>query len=244
MSTVVQFADLRAEVVEALRLIGRSAGQTVIRVGTDACEVEWSPDAYHHPAHLLPLVLLTAAVDEGAARARWAGVSFAQAVDCACRLDIREKDVLMALAGEGLPVGFAAEVASGVFEVPTAPWRRADFARELAGWVERFGLAGTVLDVEWDRLRSGASDAHYGVRPVADMAEMPVLLKPLPPVQSLAALAILALYNGDAAREGFKGKRKAGLNPPAVESFAALRRLGGAEAHAHLLRLIASYRGW
>ena len=74
MGSVAHFTDLRSGVVDALRLLAESAvGQSVIRVGAEACEVEWDPGARHHPALLLPLVLLTAAIDEGAARARWQG---------------------------------------------------------------------------------------------------------------------------------------------------------------------------
>jgi hypothetical protein len=76
------------------------------------------------------------------------------------------------------------------------------------------------------------------------MREMPAVLEALPPVQGLAALAVLALHNGDGARAAFKGKRRAALNPPAVEAFAALRQAAGEDAHAHLLRLVAAYRGW
>lgn len=245
MGTIAHFADLRAGVVDALRLLAQScAGQSVIRVGADACEVEWSPSARHHHALLLPLVLLTAAIDEGAARARWQGVSFAQAVDTAHALDLGEKGMLLALAGMVPSRVASAAAGAGAVGGVGDPWRRFDFARELAAWVERFDLAGRALAVDRDRLESGAPDAHFAVRPVDAMREMPAVLKALPPAQGLAALAVLALYNGDDAQAAFKGKRRAALNPPAVEAFAALRRAAGEEAHAHLLRLVAAYRGW
>jgi len=99
MGTIAHFADLRAGIVEALRELAQSsAGQHVIRIGTDACEVNWDPDAYRHQALLLPLVLLPAAVDEEAARARWRDVSLAEAVSQAYRLDLREKAMLRHLA--------------------------------------------------------------------------------------------------------------------------------------------------
>lgn len=245
MGTIAHFADLRAGVVDALRLLARScAGQSVIRVGAEACEVEWSPGARHHRALLLPLVLLTAAIDEGAARARWLDVSFAEVVDTAHSLDLGEKDTLLALAGMGLPQAVVGAAETDAPARPGTPWRRVHFARELTAWIERFDLAGRAVTVDRERLASGAPGAHYGVRPVDLMREMPAVLKALEPAQGLAALAVLALYNGGDARAAFKGKRRAALNPPAVEAFAALRRLAGEDAHAHLLRLVAAYRGW
>ena len=221
MASLIQFADLRTGVVDALRLLSRSsAGQSVIRVGQDACEVEWAPGAYHHHALLLPLVLLTAAIDEGAARARWQGVSFARGVGAAHQLDVGEKGMLLAVADQGGAV---------------------DFAAELAVWIERFGLADVALEVDHDRLGRGD---HYGVRPIQPMRGMPGVLKPLAAERRLAALAVLALYNDTDARAVFKGKRHAAANPPAVEGFEALRGSAGQGAHAHLLRLIAAYRGW
>lgn len=76
------------------------------------------------------------------------------------------------------------------------------------------------------------------------MRDMPGVLKPLPAAQRLAAMAVLALYNDTDAEAVFKGKRHAAANPPAVEGFSVLRREAGEAAHAHLLRLIAAYRGW
>lgn len=221
MGSVAHFTDLRSGVVDALRLLAEAtAGQSVIRVGAEACEVEWDPGARHHPALLLPLVLLTAAIDEGAARARWRGVGFAQAVGTAHRLDTLEKGMLLALADRDGAV---------------------DFAAELAAWIDRFGLDGAALEVDRGRLDGGD---QYGVRPVRPMRDMPGVLKPLPAARRLAAVAVLALYNDTDAEAVFKGKRHVAMNPPAVEGFTALRREAGEASHAHLLRLIAAYRGW
>ena len=76
------------------------------------------------------------------------------------------------------------------------------------------------------------------------MRDMPGALKPLPAAQRLAATAVLALYNDTDAEAVFKGKRQAAAIPPAVEGFATLRQEAGEAAYAHLLRLIAAYRGW
>ncbi len=74
---------------------------------------------------------------------------------------------------------------------------------------------------------------------------MVAALKPLSVARRLAAVALLALYNGPNASDTFRAKRLAAtLNPPAIEGFAAIRDEAGDDAHAHLLRLIAAYRGW
>jgi hypothetical protein len=189
---------------------------------------------------LLPLVLLTAAIDEGAARTRWQGVSFVQAIDTAHQLDLGEKSLLLALAGTRkgrVPAGSSANSME-------APERRGDFARELVAWIDSFDLAGRAVIVDRARTSSGVSDAHYGVRPVDVMREMPAALKALTPAQQLAAVALLALYNGEEAQAALKGKRHATMNPPAVAAFAALREAASEVAYKHLLRLIATYRGW
>lgn len=109
-------------------------------------------------------------------------------------------------------------------------------------WVDRFGLDGRVVTVDRARVGGGA-DAQYGVRPVDAMREMPAVLKPLTTVQQLAAVALLALCDGEEAQAVFEGKRRAAM-PPAVEGFATLREAAGEAAYAHLMRLIAAYRGW
>jgi hypothetical protein len=215
-------ADVRSGVVEALRTLSSSpAGQRVITVGTEAVEVDWNPRSYHHHSLLLPLVLLTSALDHDAAQARWQFLSLAEVIGCAPQLDQDQKDILLALAGQEGAVNFGSE---------------------LAAWIDRFGLAGIALDVDQARLDRGD---HRGVRPISGaLGKMPAVLARLETPRSLAALAVLALYNGEDTNKAFKGKRRATLNPPAVDGFAALREAAGPDAHAHLMRLIAAYRGW
>lgn len=222
MTTLAHMADLRSGVAEALRTLSTAtAGQQVITVGQTAVEVDWSLGCYHHHTLRLPLVLLTAALDQDAASARWQRLTFAEAVGNAPQLDPDQKDILLALAGTK---------------------GSAYFPLELRGWIDRFALDGVALRVDRGRLAEGD---HYGVRPIAEtMGEMPAVLKSLEPPRALAALAVLALYNGADTEKAFKGKRRAGLNPPAVEGFAVLREAAGVDAHADLLRLIAAYRGW
>ena len=106
----------------------------------------------------------------------------------------------------------------------------------------RSGLAGVALEVDRTRLDRGD---HYGVRPICGaVGEMPAVLARLETPRRLAALAVLALRNGEDTNKAFKGKCRATLNPPAVDGFAALREAAGPGTHAHLLRLIAAYRGW
>ncbi len=145
MSTLVQYADLRPDVVSALRaLVQTDAEQELIRIGTDACEVDWDPAARYHHTQILPLVTLTMALDEGAAKARWQGVNFIQAV-AECVLDRQQKQVLLHLAG---------------YRSPGLP----DFAGELFSWVARFGLDAGLVDVD-PNMTAGHPDRHHAVRP-------------------------------------------------------------------------------
>jgi hypothetical protein len=142
-------------------------------------------------------------------------------VGCAPLLDRDQKGILLALAGRAGAV---------------------DFASELAAWIDHFGLAGVALEVDRARLDRGD---HYGVRPICGaLGKMPAVLARLEAPRRLAALAVLALRNGEDTSKAFTGKRRAPLNPPAVEGFAALRDAAGPGTHAHLVRLIAAYRGW
>jgi hypothetical protein len=200
MGTVAHFNDLRSDVVDALR-------------------------AYFHHTLLLPLVLLTAAVDEGAAWTRRESISFAQAIDTAHQLDRGERSMLLALAGtrkRRFPAGSGTDAR----EAPEAPWRRGTFACELVAWIDCFDLAGRAVIVDRARALSGAPDAHYGVRPMDVVRNMPVALKALAPARQLAAIALLALHNGEEAQAVFKGKRARDDKLPAVARLCSATRGG------------------
>ncbi len=196
MGTVVQFRDLRLPVVEALQLLSQSsADQRLIQVGAEACEVEWAPDTYFHHSLLLPLALLTAAIDEGAAKARWQAVSLVDLAGAATMLDSDQRSMLVTLAGA--PV----LVEAGPDHVPIP---RPGFARELVDWIDRFDLDATAFSV--DRTTFDAGNGPYAVRPSALMNQMPRVIKPLRSAQQLATVVVLSLYNRSEARAAFNGK--------------------------------------
>ena len=224
--------DLRSGVRAALQILDQaSAGQDIIQIGVDAVEVDWSPRRYHHHTLALPLALLTAAADVGAARARWSGLRLASAMDTARLLDGPQKDMMLALAD-----GAAPKI------IERFGWRWGSFAAELAEWIERFDLAGEVLTLDRARLLSGARDAHYTVRPVQLMDKMAPVLRTLPRARLAAAVVVLGLYEGAGAMRMLK--RRPLLNPPIIDAIEDLRGHAGEDGYANFLRLIAAYRGW
>ena len=145
MATLVQYADLRPDIVAALRSLGETdAENEVIRIGAAGCEVDWNPSARYHHSQILPLALLTAAIDEGAARARWQNVGFAEAVG-ECVLDQRQKAVLLHL---------------GAYHGSTPP----NFGDELHKWIDRFGLAKGLMDIG-EAASHEPGYRHHSVRP-------------------------------------------------------------------------------
>ena len=69
------------------------------------------------------------------------------------------------------------------------------------------------------------------------------LLKRSAPAVRVAAIAVMALHNRRTTMETLKAARMKALNVPVVDGFAAIRDMG-ADAHRHLLRMIAAYAGW
>ena len=223
MATITALNTLPQHVRSALSKLQRCSNQSVIKVNEATCEIEWAPEARCHHSMVLPVMFLTAAIEEGAARLRWGGIDFVAAVASAPALDESEKAVLCALA---------------------EPRGHDDFAVELRDWVDVHNLADRVFRVDRQLLGNGTAHAHYGVTPAIVMHKIVPYLKPLEHSAQLAAVAVLALYNGFDARDAFKGKRLAHLNPPALEAFRAMRGYEGEAACSALLRLIALYHGW
>lgn len=228
--SVHQLVDLSVEVRDALQsLRPHYYDQRLVSVRENEIEVNWSPQTWYDSTALLPLVALTTAIDPGAAQARWSGVRFAQAVATAPDLDGPQKDLLAALTG----------VEPKVDQVSHA-WRWGNFADELCEWVDRHALEGCAVTVDRRRLTSGSRDAHYAVRPVVYKDEMPDILAKLPPIQGLAGVVVLCLYDRDVAYSYLKRRRK--LNPPVVDALLTLSE--DQESYNNMLRLIAAYRGW
>lgn len=227
--TVHRRIDLRPEVWRAAEILHRSDNDEVIKVGDDAIEVNWSPNAYHHHSLLLPLVMLTTALDQGAAQARWSGVSLAAAVGTAHGLDGPQKGILLALAGVELPQ------ASGRFA-----WQWGTFAPELAAWIDRYGLVDLTLKVDSAVLNSGERHAHYGVRPITHMDKMPLILRRMPALPAAATIVVLSLYNSADARKAFKRLSQANL--PVVDAVIMFQQ--DVAAYGNLLRMLAALRGW
>ena len=223
MATITALSTLPQNVRLALSKLQRCTNQSIIRVDETTCVIEWGPEAHCHHSMVLPVMFLTAAIEEGAARLRWEAIDFVAAVASAPALDDREKAVLFALAG---------------------PSSHDDFAVELRDWVDGHNLAERAFRVDRQLLGNGSGHAHYGVTPAIVMHKIVPLLKPLEQSAQLAAVAVLALYNGFDARDAFKGKRLAHLNPPALEAFRTMRGYEGETACSALLRLIALYHGW
>ena len=223
MATITALNTLPRHVQSALSKLQRCSNQSVIKVSETTCEIEWAPETHCHHSMVLLVMFLTAAIEEGAARLRWGAIDFVAAVAKAPALDDSEKAVLFALAG---------------------PSGNDDFAVELRDWVDGHNLADRVFRVDRQRLGNGSSHAHYAVTPAIVMHKIVPCLKPLEHSAQLAAVAVLALYNGYDARDAFKGKRLAHLNPPALEAFRAMRGYEGETACSALLRLIALYHGW
>ena len=224
MSAPIPFSRLTSAVVNALRYLPRTAaGQCVITVEADRCEIDWRPGARFHHAMLLPLILLTAALDEGAAVARWRDVSFAKALSTAPAMDGGQKAILLALAGVE---------------------DNSEFDEEVVSWADHFDLAGSALTIDRADVAAHSPNGHYCIEPIEPLGQMPKILKQIPAVSQIAAVAVYALYNGTDAQSVFRGKRLAGMNPPAVDAFRIIRDAAGQPAHAHLLRMIAAYHGW
>ena len=223
MATITALNTLPRHVRLALSELQRCGNQSVIKVSETTCEVEWAPETHCHHSMVLPVMFLTAAIEEGAARLRWGGIDFVSAVASAPALDDSEKSILSALA---------------------EPRSHDDFAVELRDWVDGHDLADRVFQVDRQLLGNGTAHAHYGVAPAIVMHKIVPCLKPFEHSAQLAAVAVLALCNGYDARDAFKGKRLAHLNPPALEAFRAMRGYEGEAACSALLRLIALYHGW
>lgn len=223
MATITALDTLPQHVRSALSKLQRCGNQSLIKVGETACQVEWAPDTYCHHSMVLPVMFLMAAIDEGAARCRWRDMDVVAAVSSASVLDNTQKAVLLALAG---------------------PRSHDDFAVELRDWVDEHNLADRVFQIDRRLLESGGAHAHYGVTPAIVMHQIVPCLKLLEHSAQLAAVAVLGLYNGLDARDAFKSKRLARLNPPVLEAFHATRAHKGEGACSSLLRLIALYHGW
>ena len=244
MQSTISVSDMHPAIRRAaVRVAGSAAGQAVVRVGDTACRIDWAPDAHYHRSLLLllPLLLLTAALDREAAAIRWSAVTFVQAVGAAHRLDHDQKEVLRALGQASLEPSAEGVSANGE-TVPTCQ-AHDGFARQAVSWIDRFGLDGRVVQVDKGRLAGGGEDAHHGVRPLWPSSELPKVLRQLAPGQRLAAVALLALHNPAATQDALKGRGRPALNPAAVQSFAGLREAGDG-AYPHQLRLLATYRGW
>jgi hypothetical protein len=221
MSAVVPFATLAPAVVEALRALGNCfTSQTVIAVGAESCEVDWNPKAPFDPSMTLPLILLTAAIDEPAAQARWSDVSL---VDALCSVDAWDADrkaIIWALAAQA--------------PVP--------FDEELVAWIARFNLVNKIVSVNRACVLASHPNAHHCVRPIDNLSKMPALIRKLPMPAQLAAVALLCFYNPSDTAATYNSKRFAVMNPPVMDALASLQVVPGASAH--LMRLIPSYQGW
>ncbi|SDE30411.1 hypothetical protein [Belnapia rosea] len=227
-----QLVDLPVEVRHGLQSLKHHySDQQMIEIRGNEIEVNWSPKVWYTRSLLLPLIVLTTAIDPGAAQARWAGVRFAQALATAPDLDGPQKDVVASMASVEPP-------APDNFD--RFSWRWGHLADELCEWIDRHSLEGSTVTVDRRRLTSGSLDAHYAVRPVVAKDEMPVILRKLPEVRALAGVAVLCLYDPDVAHSVFK--RQAKLNPPVVDAILLLKEDSG--SYDNLLRMVAAYRGW
>jgi hypothetical protein len=221
MSAVVPFATLPPALVAALRCLGNCfTSQNVIAVGADSCEVDWNPKAPFDQSMMLPLILLTSAIDAPAAEARWSDVSFVDALCSVADWDADRKAIIWALAAQ-------------------AP---APFDEELVAWVARFNLVNKIVSVNRACVLASHPNSHHCVKPIDNLAKIPALIRKLPVPAQLAAVALLCFYNPSDTEATYNSKRFAVMNPPVMDALAALLAVPGASAH--LMRLIPSYQGW
>ena len=169
---------------------------------------------------LLPLILLTAAIDQPAAEARWSDVSFVDALCSVEAWDADRKAIIWALAAQA--------------PVP--------FDEELIAWIARFNLVNKIVAVNRACVLASHPNSHHCVRPIDNLSKIPSLIRKLPEPAQLAAVAFLCFYNPPDSEATLNSKRFAVMNPPVMDALAALRAVPGASAH--LLRLIPSYSGW
>jgi hypothetical protein len=223
---IYDFADMAPSTATAMRAVSQlhHSLQEVFRAGHDAVEVDWSKTAHIHHSTEAVIIAAAAQIDPEKAALRFpkSETQWVSFVSTMGRMDGTEKAALASIGG---------------IDMDRKPeWRalRPQFLAALLEVIDRHQLRAYFKPFD-------APATHQEIRPL-DLEEIAKATKKRSPIDRLALVTIIALYNGGAAADAFKRD----WNPGTVEALRLLAEADRAQpgTRVGIFRLLAYFPGW